>query len=47
MGVHLYVANRSMVDRVFYSADGELLIVPEQGRLRIATELGVLDVEPS
>ena len=46
VGVHLYVANRSMVDRVFYSADGELLIVPQQGRLRIATELGVLEVEP-
>jgi homogentisate 1,2-dioxygenase len=27
-------------------ADGELLIVPQQGRLRIETELGVLDVEP-
>ncbi|MBN9479631.1 MAG: homogentisate 1,2-dioxygenase, partial [Bordetella sp.] len=31
VGVHLYVANRSMVDRVFYDADGELLIVPQQG----------------
>ena len=32
--------------RVFYDADGELLIVPQQGRLRFVTELGVIDVEP-
>src|SRR5690606_27351390 len=37
---------RSMKRRVFYNADGELLIVPEQGRLRIATELGLIDLEP-
>src|SRR5689334_17035583 len=43
---HLYAANRSMRDRFFYSADGELLIVPQQGRLRLATELGILDLEP-
>ncbi|MEP7041789.1 MAG: homogentisate 1,2-dioxygenase [Dokdonella sp.] len=46
IGVHVYAANRSMQGRYFYDADGELLIVPHQGRLRIATELGVLDVEP-
>ena len=45
-GIHIYVANRSMVDRFFYDADGELLIVPEQGRLRLATEFGRIDVEP-
>lgn len=45
-GVHLYAANRSMVDRAFFSADGELLIVPQQGALRIVTEQGVLDVAP-
>ena len=43
---HLYVANRSMVDRVFFDADGELLILPQAGRLRLVTELGVLEVEP-
>jgi homogentisate 1,2-dioxygenase len=46
IGVHLYAANRDMRGRYFYSADGELLIVPQQGRLRLCTELGVLDVEP-
>ena len=46
VGIHLYAANRSMDGRFFYDADGELLIVPQQGRLRIATELGVLEVEP-
>lgn len=45
VSVHLYRANVSM-QRVFFNADGELLIVPEQGRLRIATELGLLDMEP-
>ncbi len=45
-GIHLYVANRSMEGRFFYDADGELLIVPQQGALRLATELGTLDVEP-
>jgi hypothetical protein len=46
VGVHLYAANRDMEGRYFYDADGELLIVPQQGRLHIETELGVLDVEP-
>ena len=44
--IHLYAANRDMEDRYFYSADGELLIVPQQGRLRIATELGLIEIEP-
>jgi homogentisate 1,2-dioxygenase len=46
IGIHLYAANRDMQGRFFYDADGELLIVPQQGRLHIETELGVLDVEP-
>lgn len=45
VSVHLYCANASM-ERVFFNADGEWLIVPEQGRLRLVTELGVLEVEP-
>jgi homogentisate 1,2-dioxygenase len=44
-GIHLYAANRSM-ERFFYNADGELLIVPQLGALVIATELGMLRIEP-
>ena len=44
--IYWYVTNRSMQGRFFYDADGELLIVPQQGRLRLATELGVLDIAP-
>ncbi|AIY40439.1 Homogentisate 1,2-dioxygenase [Collimonas arenae] len=46
IAIHLYVANRSMHDRFFYDADGELLIVPQQGRLLARTELGVLEASP-
>ncbi|MFP3517410.1 homogentisate 1,2-dioxygenase [Pseudomonas sp. SIMBA_077] len=45
ISIYSYCANTSM-QRVFFNADGELLLVPEQGRLRIATELGRLDLEP-
>jgi homogentisate 1,2-dioxygenase len=45
-GIHWYVANRSMRGRFFCDADGELLIVPQLGALRIATELGRLEVGP-
>ena len=45
-GIHVYAANRSMTDRFFYDADGELLIVPQSGRLRLHTEMGVLLVAP-
>ena len=46
IGVHLYACNTSMKNRVFYDADGELLIVPQQGRLAFFTELGVIEAEP-
>jgi len=46
MAAHLYLANRSMQRRAFVNADGELLVVPQQGSLRITTELGRLDVGP-
>ncbi|MFC9066026.1 homogentisate 1,2-dioxygenase [Streptomyces harbinensis] len=46
MAVHLYHANTSMKDRVFSDADGELLIVPERGELRLRTEFGVLRAGP-
>ena len=45
VSVHVYRANRDM-QRVFWSADGELLLVPQIGALAIATEFGRLQVEP-
>ncbi len=47
VGIHLYLANESMTDRFFFNADGELLIVPQQGRLRLHTECGVLQAAPA
>lgn len=46
MAVHIYAANRGMGDRYFYNADGEMLIVPEMGRLGFLTELGCLQAGP-
>ena len=46
VAVHLYRASRSMERRLFTNADGELLIIPQRGTLRIATEFGRLEVAP-
>ena len=45
VGVHVYAANTSMT-RCFYNADGELLIVPQQGPLSLKTEFGIIELEP-
>ncbi len=44
--IHAFAAHRSMGDRAFYDADGDLLIVPQQGDLSVRTELGVLEIAP-
>ncbi len=46
VAVHIYRANCDMDRRCFFNADGELLIVPEQGRLELFTELGRIGIEP-
>jgi homogentisate 1,2-dioxygenase len=46
VGIHLYAATQSMRHRSFQCSDGELLIVPQQGDIRVATELGWLDAAP-
>ena len=46
MGVHIYLATRSMRDEYYYNADGEMLLVPQDGGLRLCTEFGVIDVAP-
>jgi homogentisate 1,2-dioxygenase len=46
IAIHLYVATRSMANRAFCNADGEMLLAPQLGRLDIVTELGALSVRP-
>jgi homogentisate 1,2-dioxygenase len=46
MATHVYLATVSMVDEYFYNADGEMLIVPQHGALRLRTEFGVIDIAP-
>lgn len=46
MASHVYLITESMVDDYFFSADSEMLVVPQQGRIRFYTELGIIDVEP-
>jgi homogentisate 1,2-dioxygenase len=46
MGAHMLLITRSMEDEYFFNADGELLVVAQQGRLRFATEFGVIEIEP-
>jgi len=46
IAAHVYLCNRSMGRRALVNADGEMLIVPQQGRLLITTEMGVLEVNP-
>ena len=46
MAAHIYTANKSMGKRFFYNADGEMLLVPQEGGLDVQTEMGVMDVNP-
>jgi homogentisate 1,2-dioxygenase len=46
VAIHLYAANRSMKRRVFYNADGEMLVVPQEGSLIFHTEFGQIGVAP-
>lgn len=47
LGIHFYAANSSMHDRFFSNADGEMLFVPQQGRLVVHTEMGTMEVAPN
>lgn len=44
IAIHVYSCNKSMIDRAFYNADGDFLIVPEKGTLFIKTEFGKMVV---
>lgn len=46
VAVHRYAANADMDRRVFFDADGELLVIPQAGRLTLLTELGRIDIAP-
>ncbi len=46
MAAHLFLATRSMEREYFYNADGEMLVVPQQGGLRFATEFGIIETQP-
>ena len=46
LGIHLYAADRAMRNKAFFNADGELLIVPQQGALHLVTEMGNFIVQP-
>ena len=46
LAVLVYAANQGMQRRALVNADAEMLLVPQQGRLHLTTELGLLDVRP-
>ena len=46
VAIHLYRANTSMAGRFFWNADGEMLVVPQTGRLIFFTELGKIELKP-
>ncbi|NOX74674.1 MAG: homogentisate 1,2-dioxygenase [Alphaproteobacteria bacterium] len=46
MAAHIFLVNADMEDEYFYSADSELMVVPQQGWMRFTTELGILDIAP-
>ncbi len=45
--IHIYAATESMTDSCLANADGDFLIVPQEGGLRIKTEFGILHVMPT
>lgn len=46
MAAHLYLVNQSMEEEYFFDADGELMFVPQEGSIRLVTEMGAIEVEP-
>ena len=46
VAIHLYRADKSMDRRLFVNADGELLIIPQDGGIKVETELGRLELTP-
>lgn len=42
----MYAANTSMGNTAFCNNDGEMLVLPQQGRLDVQTEMGRMMVRP-
>ena len=45
LAIYLYACNADMGDTGFYNSDGEMLVVPQQGALKVRTEMGLILVE--
>lgn len=45
--IHIYTCNTPMANKAFYNADGDFLIVPQEGTLFVTTEMGKMEVEPN
>jgi homogentisate 1,2-dioxygenase len=46
MAAHVLLVTASMRNEYFFNADGELLIVAQENKLRFRTEFGVIDIAP-
>ena len=46
MASHVYVANQSMSNKYFMNADGEMLLLPQEGAIRMITEFGIIIAGP-
>lgn len=46
MATHVYALTADMEDDYFFNADGELMIVPQEGALEVFTEMGIIEVAP-
>jgi homogentisate 1,2-dioxygenase len=46
VAIHIYSANTSMKDRYLMNADGDMFLVPQDGKLTLHTEMGKLSVGP-
>lgn len=46
MAASFFFVNTEMKDEYFYNADGEMLVVPQDGALRFFTEFGKIELSP-
>ena len=46
MAAHILLVTQAMENEFLYNADGEFLVVAQEGRLRLRTEFGVIEIEP-